>query len=63
MRTLKEDHYTEHIKIVAITALTENREKMPFAGFDGYIPKPITDRYAFRAPVASFLAESTLSLA
>ncbi len=55
MNALKEDSYTEHIKIVALTALAGNREKILSEGFDDFISKPIVDHKAFLATIASFL--------
>ncbi len=48
---------TEDINIVALTAFTMpgDRERILATGYDGYIPKPITDLKAFLATVASFL--------
>lgn len=55
MNTLKEDSFTENIKVVALTALAGNREKILSEGFDDFISKPIVDHKAFLATIASFL--------
>ncbi len=42
-KRVKENPWTSHIKILAITGFdsTENRERIMVAGADGYLPKPV----------------------
>ena len=57
MHRLKEDHHTEHIKVVALTALTtpKDRKIILSAGCDGHIPKPVVDPQEFINTVSAFL--------
>jgi len=57
MCALKEDSLTEHIKIVALTGYTmeKDREKILAAGCDGYIPKPIVNYEDFIGTIASYV--------